>query len=151
MRESQAPGTGRGFLLIPTDRRRGQFVARQARRVVIEQYLDAHNADPQIFTWSRDADTIRAKIAMSQEALGTPRWRNLFSMRSSGSADEVLRGWTMVSVQWLLPPVVRGLMLPILVALRLGVRHPGHGHANSGFFGPNGERVVRAWGDARLL
>jgi hypothetical protein len=37
----------------------------------IEKYLDIHNAAPRIFVWTKDADTILAKIVKCKEALGT--------------------------------------------------------------------------------
>ena len=51
--------------------RRGVFKSVAALIDAITQYLDAHNADPKIFTWTKDADTILAKIAKCKEALGT--------------------------------------------------------------------------------
>ena len=51
--------------------RRGAFKSVASLIQTIQQYLDAHNADPKIFTWTKDADTILAKIAKCKEALGT--------------------------------------------------------------------------------
>jgi transposase len=51
--------------------RRGVFKSVASLIQTIQQYLDAHNADPKIFTWTKDADTILAKIAKCKEALGT--------------------------------------------------------------------------------
>lgn len=51
--------------------RRGAFKSVESLIAAIQQYLDAHNADPKIFTWTKDADTILAKIAKCKEALGT--------------------------------------------------------------------------------
>ena len=51
--------------------RRGVFKSVPALIEAIRQYLDAHNANPKIFTWTKDADTILAKIAKCKEALGT--------------------------------------------------------------------------------
>jgi transposase len=51
--------------------RRGVFKSVQSLIQTIQQYLDAHNAEPKIFTWTKDADTILAKIAKCKEALGT--------------------------------------------------------------------------------
>ena len=51
--------------------RRGVFKSVETLIVTIHQYLDAHNADPKIFTWTKDADTILAKVAKCKEALGT--------------------------------------------------------------------------------
>ena len=51
--------------------RRGAFKSVAALIAAIQQYLAAHNADPKIFTWTKDADTILAKIAKCKEALGT--------------------------------------------------------------------------------
>jgi transposase len=51
--------------------RRGVFKSVASLIAAIQQYLDAHNAVPKIFTWTKDADTILAKIAKCKEALGT--------------------------------------------------------------------------------
>jgi transposase len=51
--------------------RRGVFKSVPSLIEAIRHYLDAHNADPKIFTWTKDADTILAKIAKCKEALGT--------------------------------------------------------------------------------
>ena len=51
--------------------RRGVFKSVPSLIVAIPQYLDAHNADPKIFTWTKDADTILAKINKCKEVLGT--------------------------------------------------------------------------------
>jgi len=51
--------------------RRGAFKSVSSLIVAIQQYLDAHNIAPKIFTWTKDADTILAKIAKCKEALGT--------------------------------------------------------------------------------
>jgi transposase len=51
--------------------RRGVFKSVTALIEAIEEYLDAHNANPKIFTWTKDADTILAKVAKCKEAFGT--------------------------------------------------------------------------------
>jgi transposase len=51
--------------------RRGVFKSVEALIAAIHEYLAAHNADPKIFTWTKDADTILAKIVKCKEALGT--------------------------------------------------------------------------------
>jgi transposase len=51
--------------------RRGVFTSVPALVKAIEQYLTAHNANPKIFTWTKDADTILAKVAKCKESLGT--------------------------------------------------------------------------------
>jgi len=51
--------------------RRGVFKIVPSLIEAIHRYLDAHNADPKIFTWTKDADTILAKIVKRKEALGT--------------------------------------------------------------------------------
>jgi transposase len=51
--------------------RRGVFKSVPSLIEAITRYLDAHNADPKIFTWTKDADTILAKINKCKEALGT--------------------------------------------------------------------------------
>jgi transposase len=53
--------------------RRGVFKSVPSLIDAIQKYLDAHNADPKIFTWTKDADTILAKIARCKEALGIVR------------------------------------------------------------------------------
>ena len=50
--------------------RRGVFRSVRDLKNTIQQYLDAHNRDPKIFTWTKDAKTILAKINRSKEALG---------------------------------------------------------------------------------
>jgi transposase len=49
--------------------RRGAFKSVQQLVDVITEYLDAHNSNPKIFTWTKDADTILAKVAHCKEAL----------------------------------------------------------------------------------
>jgi transposase len=51
--------------------RRGAFKSVPSLIAAIQPYLDAHNAAPKIFTWTKDANTILAKIAKCKEALGT--------------------------------------------------------------------------------
>jgi len=51
--------------------RRGVFHSVPELILEIEKYLTAHNHDPKIFTWTKDADTILAKIAKCKEALVT--------------------------------------------------------------------------------
>lgn len=51
--------------------RRGVFTSVPALIAAIEEYLAAHNANPKIFTWTKDADTILAKVAKCKVALGT--------------------------------------------------------------------------------
>ena len=51
--------------------RRGVFKSVDALEAAIEGYLAAHNANPRIFTWTKDADTILAKVIKCKEALGT--------------------------------------------------------------------------------
>lgn len=51
--------------------RRGVFHSVPDLIAEIENYLDAHNRDPKIFTWTKDADTILSKIAKCKEALVT--------------------------------------------------------------------------------
>ena len=53
--------------------RRGVFTSVPALIAAIERYLGAHNANPKIFTWTKDADTILAKVAKCKEALWTLR------------------------------------------------------------------------------
>jgi transposase len=51
--------------------RRGSFKSVQSLIEAIEKYLAIHNAAPKIFTWTKDADTILAKVVKCKEALGT--------------------------------------------------------------------------------
>ena len=51
--------------------RRGTFTSVPSLIKTIEEYLKNHNANPKIFTWTKDADTILAKIAKCKDALGT--------------------------------------------------------------------------------
>ena len=37
----------------------------------IRDFIDKHNEKPKIFTWTKDADTILAKVAKCKELLGT--------------------------------------------------------------------------------
>lgn len=49
--------------------RRGVFQSVRELKTAIHSYLDSHNRDPKIFTWTKDADTILAKVTRSKEAL----------------------------------------------------------------------------------
>jgi len=51
--------------------RRGIFKSVQALIDAITEYVNKHNENPKIFTWTKDADTILAKVAKCTEALGT--------------------------------------------------------------------------------
>ena len=51
--------------------RRGIFQSVQSLIEAIQQYLAIHNDAPRIFTWTKDADTILAKVGKCKEALGT--------------------------------------------------------------------------------
>jgi len=51
--------------------RRGVFHSVQDLIEAIKKYLQAHNSDPKIFTWTKDADTILSKIDHCKEALGS--------------------------------------------------------------------------------
>lgn len=51
--------------------RRGVFKSVEELVTAIYGYLDAHNADPKIFTWTKDADTILKKVNHCKEALVT--------------------------------------------------------------------------------
>jgi len=50
--------------------RRGVFTSVRDLKKSIQNYLDNHNRDPKIFTWTKDADTILAKVNKCKEALG---------------------------------------------------------------------------------
>ncbi|MGC8553632.1 MAG: IS630 family transposase, partial [Phycisphaerae bacterium] len=51
--------------------RRGVFKSVDDLIASIHRFLDALNANPKIFTWTKDADTILAKVANCKAALGT--------------------------------------------------------------------------------
>ena len=51
--------------------RRGTFKSVRQLIDAITEYLDHHNGDPVPFVWTKDADTIIAKISRCKEALGT--------------------------------------------------------------------------------
>jgi len=51
--------------------RRGSFTSVADLIAAIEAYLDGHNQNPRIFTWTASAERILAKIAKSKEALET--------------------------------------------------------------------------------
>jgi hypothetical protein len=51
--------------------RRGVFRSVAALQQAIQSYLDAHNDHPRIFAWTKDADTILAKVVKCKEVLGT--------------------------------------------------------------------------------
>ena len=52
--------------------RRGTFTSVKALIAAIESYLKEHNHDPKKFVWTKDAETILAKVNRCKEALGTP-------------------------------------------------------------------------------
>ena len=49
--------------------RRGVFTSVADLIKAIKEYLDAHNSDPKIFMWTKDANTILAKVAHCKEVL----------------------------------------------------------------------------------
>ena len=51
--------------------RRGSFASVPELISAIELYLDGHNQNPKIFTWTASAERILAKVAKSKEVLGT--------------------------------------------------------------------------------
>ena len=51
--------------------RRGTFQSVPQLIEEIEKYLKAHNADPKIFTWTKDAETILAKVEKAKAKLVT--------------------------------------------------------------------------------
>jgi hypothetical protein len=51
--------------------RRGSFASVPELVAAIEAYLNGHNQNPRIFTWTASAERILAKVAKSKEALGT--------------------------------------------------------------------------------
>jgi hypothetical protein len=48
--------------------RRGTFCNVRALIAAIQQYLDNHNQNPQVFVWSAPVERILAKIAKCKEA-----------------------------------------------------------------------------------
>jgi transposase len=52
--------------------RRGTFTSVKQLIEAIESYLEEHNRHPQKFVWTKDAETILAKVNRCKEALGTP-------------------------------------------------------------------------------
>ncbi|MBI4423047.1 MAG: IS630 family transposase [Elusimicrobia bacterium] len=51
--------------------RRGSFASVPELIVAIRQYLDNHNQNPRVFTWTASAEQILAKVAKCKEALET--------------------------------------------------------------------------------
>jgi hypothetical protein len=51
--------------------RRGVFKGVQALIDAVMNFVENHNENPKIFTWTKDADTILAKVAKRTKALGT--------------------------------------------------------------------------------
>ena len=51
--------------------RRGSFGSVPELSTAIKEYLDNHNQNPRIFTWTASAERILAKVAKCKEALGT--------------------------------------------------------------------------------
>ena len=51
--------------------RRGSFGSVPELIAAIKDYLDGHNQNPQVFTWTASAERILAKVAKCKEALGT--------------------------------------------------------------------------------
>jgi transposase len=51
--------------------RRGIFKSVETLIDAIMDFVEKHNENPRIFTWTKDADTILAKVAKCTEALGT--------------------------------------------------------------------------------
>lgn len=51
--------------------RRGIFTSVASLIAAIKKYLEIHNRNPKIFVWTKDAETILAKVAKCKEALGT--------------------------------------------------------------------------------
>lgn len=49
--------------------RRGVFHSVEELKNAIAAFVDKHNEDPKIYTWTKDADTIIAKVAECKEAL----------------------------------------------------------------------------------
>lgn len=51
--------------------RRGSFQSVPELVAAIEEYLECHNQNPRVFTWTASAERILSKIAKCKEALGT--------------------------------------------------------------------------------
>lgn len=51
--------------------RRGAFTSVKALEADIMDYLKKHNKDPKVYTWTKDADTILAKVTKCKDLLGT--------------------------------------------------------------------------------
>jgi len=49
--------------------RRGVFTSVRQLEEAITAFLDAHNEDPKVFLWRKDADTILAKVARARQAI----------------------------------------------------------------------------------
>jgi transposase len=62
----------RFFSELTTKRvRRGVFRSVKELENAIMDFIEKHNENPKIFTWTKDADTILAKVAKCKEVLGT--------------------------------------------------------------------------------
>ncbi len=62
----------RFFSELTTKRvRRGIFTSVKELEKAIRDFIETHNENPKIFTWTKDADTILAKVAKCKELLGT--------------------------------------------------------------------------------
>jgi transposase len=62
----------RFFSELTTKRvRRGVFRSVAELEKAILDFIEKHNENPRIFTWTKDADTILAKVAKCKEVLGT--------------------------------------------------------------------------------
>ncbi len=62
----------RFFSELTTKRvRRGIFTSVKQLEKAIRDFIETHNENPKIFTWTKDADTILAKVAKCKELLGT--------------------------------------------------------------------------------
>jgi hypothetical protein len=51
--------------------RRGSFNSVSALESAIQLFLTKHNEIPKLFKWTKDAETIIAKVNICREALGT--------------------------------------------------------------------------------
>jgi transposase len=51
--------------------RRGVFRSVESLEQAIMGFIDAHNKNPKVFVWTKDADTIIGKVLKCKEALGT--------------------------------------------------------------------------------
>jgi hypothetical protein len=67
------PDSARQFNMAPSSI--SYEVMRDKRTGYHMEFVKKHNENPRIFTWTKDADTIPAKVAKCTKALGTGHYR----------------------------------------------------------------------------